>query len=827
VLEVLVEASVDGVLAFDRELRYTQWNPAMERISGVPAAVAIGARALELFPFLVAIGEDRAFHAALAGEAVTTRRRAYVDGAGRTSYFDGHYRPLRGAGGAITGGLAIIRDVTEVVELETQRSSLSAAHRDLALGDQRLTVALDAAHLGPWEWDTASDLVTFSAVAAAIFGIPTEPRLTWAAMRELLHPDDREPTRIAVEAAVAGRTDYDTEYRVRPPAGGERWVAAKGRAIYDDDGAPERMFGVVQDITARKLAEQALVEESRALDAINRTGQLLAAELDLERLLQALTDVATQISDAQFGSFFYNVVDEQGGSYMLYTLSGVDRAAFAGFPMPRATAVFAPTFEGQGIVRSDDITADARYGHSEPHRGMPPGHLPVRSYLAVPVASRSGEILGGLFFGHERTGVFTARHERLLAGIAGQAAIAIDNARLYQKARDAEQEAQRRAIALTEADRRKDDFLAVLAHELRNPLGALSNAIAVLQLAEPAGPEFRRALAVAVRQIDHERKLIDDLLDLSRVSRGKVELQLEPLDLAAVVRDATDDLRPGVAAASLGLDLALPPGPVAVVGDRVRLAQVVGNLVDNARKFTPAGGRIEVRLEVAGGEAVVLVADTGIGIEPALLPHIFEPFMQVRRPHGHGLGGLGLGLSVVKGLVELHPGGRVEASSAGPGAGARFRVALPLAAWTVAQPAAPAPDARRPGAGRHVLVVEDLPEASETLRDVLSILGCTVDVAADGHAALAALDRARPDLVLCDIGLPGEMSGLDLARAIRRHPAHGGIRLVALTGYGTAGDRRASSDAGFDAHLTKPIEMKRIAQLFAELPAPDRVASGT
>jgi PAS domain S-box-containing protein len=511
VLDALVEASVDGVLAFDRELRYTLWNPAMERLSGVPAAVAIGAHALELFPFLVETGEDRAFHAALAGETVTTRRRAFVNRAGRAGFFDGHYRPLRDSTGAVVGGLAIVREVSDAVELDVQRSSLSAAHRDLALGDQRLTVALDAAHLGPWEWDTASDLVTFSAAAAAIFGIPTEPRLTWAAMRELLHPDDRAATHAAVEAAVAGRTDYDTEYRVRLPGGGERWVAAKGRATYRGDGAPERMFGVVQDITARKLAEHALVEESRALDAINRAGQLLAAELDLERLLQALTDVATQISDAQFGSFFYNVVDDRGGSYMLYTLSGVDRAAFSRFPMPRATAVFAPTFAGAGIVRSDDITADPRYGRSEPYRGMPPGHLPVRSYLAVPVASRSGEVLGGLFFGHERTGVFTARHERLLAGIAGQAAIAIDNARLYQKARDAEQEAQGRAVALAEADRRKDDFLAVLAHELRNPLGALSNAIAVLQLAEPGGPEFRRALAVAVRQIDHEKKLIESI----------------------------------------------------------------------------------------------------------------------------------------------------------------------------------------------------------------------------------------------------------------------------------------------------------------------------
>ena len=307
-----------------------------------------------------------------------------------------------------------------------------------------LVQALAFAKLGYWQWDARSDIVTMSERAAEIFGIDAGPRLTWAQMRDLLPEPDREQARKAVEEAIAASSDYDIEYRVlRPFDGTMVWVGARGRALYRD-GQVTGMIGTVEDITSRKKRERAHEEERRSLGILNRTGALIGAELDLEKLVQAVTDAAVELTHAKFGAFFYNVIDAQGESYTLYTLSGVPREAFARFPMPRNTAVFAPTFEGTGIVRSDDILQDPRYGKNEPHYGMPKGHLPVRSYLAAPVISRSGEVLGGLFFGHPDTAVFDERAEAILAGIAAQAAIAIDNSRLY---RAAQSEARERRIA--------------------------------------------------------------------------------------------------------------------------------------------------------------------------------------------------------------------------------------------------------------------------------------------------------------------------------------------------------------------------------------------
>jgi len=272
-----------------------------------------------------------------------------------------------------------------------------------------------------------------------------------------------------------------------------------------------------------------LRDEARLLETLNRVGRAVAAELDLERVVQIVTDAGTELSGAAFGSFFYNRTDDKGETYWLYTISGVPREDFAKFPMPRNTAVFAPTFAGQGIVRSDDILKDARYGHNEPYNGMPRGHLPVRSYLAAPVISRAGEVLGGLFFGHPQPGIFTDRAERLVAGIASQAAIAIDNARLFQAAqqeiaerRRAETRLRESEEALRDAHRRKDEFLATLAHELRNPLAPIRNAVEILRLTEADPAAGAGARQLLERQLKQLVRLIDDLQDVSRITQGRL-----------------------------------------------------------------------------------------------------------------------------------------------------------------------------------------------------------------------------------------------------------------------------------------------------------------
>jgi signal transduction histidine kinase len=308
----------------------------------------------------------------------------------------------------------------------------------------------------------------------------------------------------------------------------------------------------------------------------------------------------------------------------------VPREAFAGFPMPRNTAVFGPTFNGEGIVRSDDITADPRYGKSAPYHGMPKGHLPVRSYLAAPVVSRSGTVLGGLFFGHPEVGIFTQREERILAGLAVQAAIALDNSALFRQMEAARQQSEL-------ANRTKDEFLATVSHELRTPLNAIMG-WAQLLLASGDSPERRRqGLETVVRNAKLQSQLIDDLLDVSRIISGKMRLDVQSTDLAAVIDAAVEAIRPAAEAKKLQVRRVLDPFAGPVSGDPVRLQQVVWNLLSNAVKFTPKEGKVEVRLERVNSHIEILVADNGAGISPEFLPYVFDRFRQLdasttRRP---------------------------------------------------------------------------------------------------------------------------------------------------------------------------------------------------
>jgi CheY-like chemotaxis protein len=301
------------------------------------------------------------------------------------------------------------------------------------------------------------------------------------------------------------------------------------------------------------------------------------------------------------------------------------------------------------------------------------------------------------------------------------------------------------------------------------------------------------------RQVGHLARLVDDLLDVTRISRGRIQLRRAPLDLAAVVRDTVEDHRAGIEAGDLRLALELPAAPVAVEGDETRLAQVLGNLLVNSAKFTPCGGTVSVRLAEEAGAALLEVRDTGEGIEPEVLPRIFEPFSQADRSLARSRGGLGLGLTLVKGLVELH-GGTVTVSSAGRGAGTAVAIRLPLAP-TLARSVQADPEAR-PAA--RVLVVEDNLDAAATLREALELEGMAVTVAHDGATGLAAARRTRPDVVICDIGLPGELDGYGVARAIRADPALCHTPLVALTGYAGPEDRARARDAGFVRHFAKP-----------------------
>lgn len=367
--------------------------------------------------------------------------------------------------------------------------------------------------------------------------------------------------------------------------------------------------------------------------------------------------------------------------------------------------------------------------------------------------------------------------------------------------------------ALERADRAKEEFLGMLAHELRNPLGTISNAIEVLRIKGGGDETWTRAIDAAERQVHRQALLVDDLLEASRVTRGQVELHCERLDLAVLVRQVGEEYRATLDEGRRSLSLEGTDESLPVWGDRQRLTQALSNLLENAFKFTSPGGSIRVRAgRAAQGRAEVSVADSGSGIAPEVLPYVFEVFTQAEQSLDRSMGGLGIGLAVVKGLIDLH-GGEVTARSEGEGRGSEFTLSLPL----TSRVPAPEPEPERVPAveGRRILVVEDNPDAAATMRDFLELSGHEVELASSGADGVEAARLFHPQVVLCDIGLPG-MDGFEVAAELRRDPATADAQLIAVTGYGREEDRRRSKAAGFDLHLTKPVDPAQLRQVIQQ-----------
>ncbi len=395
----------------------------------------------------------------------------------------------------------------------------------------------------------------------------------------------------------------------------------------------------------------------------------------------------------------------------------------------------------------------------------------------------------------------------LARDLAGRAAIALDNARLYRN--------------VQENNRRKNEFLAMLAHELRNPLAPIRNAVEILRMLDIPDPNLHWANDIINRQVEQLVRLVDDLLDISRITGGKIQLRMEPIDAALAVTRAVETSRPLIDARRHTLSVSLPPHPVMVTADLVRLSQVLSNLLNNAAKYTEEGGSIELEVARDGPDALFVVRDNGIGISRDSVPSIFDLFIQVDRTIDRSQGGLGVGLTLVRQLVEMH-GGSVTVHSEGHNRGSEFIVRLP--ALNAAAPAQPPskPDSSRdePSTPRRVLIIEDYPAVAESLRRMLHLGGHEVKVSRDGDEALRSLVVEETDVVLLDIGLPG-MDGYDVARSIRRRPGGDSLVLVALTGHGQEEDRRRSREAGFDHHLTKPVEPSALFSLLTRLPPRD------
>lgn len=414
---------------------------------------------------------------------------------------------------------------------------------------------------------------------------------------------------------------------------------------------------IARNISERLHAEQLINQSLYRLNTLNSIGKAIFENLDVQSVLQKVTDATTKLTGAAFGAFFNNALDEQGESYMLFTLSGAPREAFEKFGMPRNTDVFRATFLGEGVVRSDDITKDLRYGHNAPHKGMPKGHLPVVSYLAVPVISNSGAVIGGLFFGHPELGVFTEEHEDLVSSIALQAAIALDNSKLFEEVK-----------ALSA---KKDEFIALASHELKTPLTTIKGYLQVLDRSEkePVGKLF---INKTLNQVEKLNALISDLLDISKIEAGKLRLDKIDFDLRELLLEVIESLQHTNKTHRI---LFHDDGqPAKIRADRQRLEQALLNLLINAIKYSPKADHIEVWLETTGGEVTVRIRDEGIGLSHAQQKKLFTRFY--RAEGAFRIAGLGLGLYLTKDIIDRHQGRIGVASETGKGS--TFFFSLPI-----------------------------------------------------------------------------------------------------------------------------------------------------
>ncbi len=826
----LADRCTDAIIGTSPDGTVRVWNDGAAALYGWSAGEMLGHSLYRLVPQASRPEAEHALARARQGDASreTIARRRHKDGREIDVAFT--LTPVRGPGSELIGIVSVERDVTRRRRLEAlaegQRRVLEALAESGRLQDalrDMLTTVLD---------------LTGSAYEAAIMQVSRERLLLTPALTSL--PDELE-RRLAEGIPVApgghpaGEAAFQRQVVSIPDlAAASGWndlrdaviagglgsccsapICAPGGEVLGsldvygrEAGEPSGEDLEVLSALARTAAiamqrhetERELLLGREVLQALNEINALLVADLDIGRVLRRVTEEATRLLGAQMGAFLTSPTEPGATEFEPHTIAGVSASTFAKLGRPRATSLFSGTVHGRAVQRFTDVTRDPRYGKNEPFQGIPEGHPPVRSFMSAPVSARSGEVVGILLFAHERPGQFARMHEEILRGAAAQMALALDSANLYRQASE-------RAEALAEADRRKDDFLAMLGHELRNPLGAMIAGLTVIQSRLPEdADEANEAMHIFRRQSRHMQRLIDDLLDANRVRRGEIRLQKGAMDVVATTREAVEAAR--IPALKLGqrIVLAVEQSEIWIDADAVRIGQVIGNLLNNATKFSPRSTTIHVFVRAHGDEVSLIVKDQGCGIPAAELPGIFDMFAQVRDAEGpHMRSGLGLGLTLVRELVQLH-GGWVTARSEGRGHGSEFVVRLPR----IEKPAPKADDGaaderRGPLPVLRVLLAEDQPDAARAMSMLLRHWGHKGMHAEDGRAAFELALRRRPDVGLLDIGLPG-MDGWAVARGIREAGVPEGIHLAALTGWGQAFDFDSSHAAGFDRHFVKPVD---------------------
>jgi PAS domain S-box-containing protein len=674
------------------------------------------------------------------------------------------------------------------------------AENALQENEERLRLAVDSTRLGLWDFDPRSQHMRWCNRCREMLGTDAGSRANLRGFLEIVHPDDRRAVIAAGRKALSseGGGEYAAEFRIiRRNDQTERWLASRGRAYFDGNARPMRFVGTTRDITEPRQAVVRVQTQAQQLRALADAATRINAARDLQSTLDLLTSEARCIVGARQA---YAWLNAEAGNVSTYSCSLAN-------PSPiRANDHHSPLLVEIADSLCGDVLQPCRYTQSQLEADPLGSRLVaqwgdspcMRGWLAVPLATRDGQRLGLVQLSEPEGGEFTEDDEAILVQLARMASVALENARLYDELRD--------------NDRRKDEFLAMLAHELRNPLSAITFAAELLSTQQDGQPEVAWSAGVVARQCGHLSRLIDDLLDVARITRGKIDLRKQRVDLSAVVRGACEIVARAADEKQHAVIVNRDGAAAWVDGDPTRIEQIVVNLLMNAVKYTDGGGRIDVSERIDGHWAVLTIRDTGIGIAPEMFDRIFDLFSQVGRSLDRSQGGLGIGLTIVQKLVALH-GGTIQVQSDGPGHGSTFEVRLPLALAPQA-PENPRTSSPLKIPVMRVLIVDDNQDSARATALLLRKVGHEVDLAFDGPDGLRQAESFKPDVVLLDIGLPG-LDGFEVAARLRQHDTLGSVGLVAVSGYGLDGDRQRARDAGFDAHLLKPVSYDRLLEVLA------------
>jgi PAS domain S-box-containing protein len=735
----------------DTSRRYVWVNDAYSRWFGCSRQEILGRHPNEVLDAAAWAAVRPCIERALAGEEVAFDNRVVLR-RGATRDVRASYVPHRDDSGRVCGFVALVTDITETKTVEIA----------LLRSERLLKQSQAAAQVGSWEvtfderFTEVPGSYFWSSETYRIFGVEPSTPASLSLFYACVHPDEL-PAMLSRARSNFNRAEtYQSEYRIVRPDGTVRMLHSWLNFESGPDGTMH-VFGTCQDITERKRDEMEIHRGREQLQLVADTTPAFIARYDRDRRLVW----ANKSYAARFGK----TPDQLVGSRLVDLV-------------------------GEDVFRvSDPLLACVLTGKL------------VQVELEMPYAS-----------GARWVHIAVAPTLNLAGAADGCVAVLTD----VTDGRRLEQERERALNDLREADRRKDEFLAMLSHELRNPLGPILNAVEVLQHLRPGDEQLAGQNGeIIARQAKHMRRLLDDLMDVSRVSRGEIRLQKQRFDLNVLLGQAAEVSRPMMLEKRHALSIALGPQPIELEADPTRLLQVFDNLLSNAAKYTNPGGHIAIAVAVEEGQAVVTVRDDGIGMTPDLLARAFDLFVQGTRSLDRAQGGLGIGLTLVQTLVRML-GGSVRAASEGPGRGSQLVVKLPLAPRAEVQPirraAAPGPGA---GAPLRVLVVDDNVDAAKMLGQLLRLTGHEVSLAHDGPAALAAVAAEPADLVLLDIGLPG-MDGYAVAARLRA-AGQAGTTLVAVTGYGREDDLQRSRDAGFDHHLVKPIDFGQLQRIVREI----------